>query len=462
MKQIGTMIQSGPDNWTIIQQVNGKGALSLSGNWYMPEEAQVRKVQAYARVVREEDNGIVVAWQPCKMDSSGTWKIRLTGIPAGGLYRIETCLQVDDDPNMEWVKRGDMVHHVGVGDLWVIAGQSNAVGYGRGPIQDPPELGVHLLRHNGCWDLATHPFNESTHSIHLENREENNPGHSPHLAFGKCLRKETGLPIGFIQTALGGSPLKAWNPDEEGTLYRNMMAIIKSAGGKVRGMVWYQGCSDCNPEESVAYLERFSNFANRLRQDLRDAKLPILTVQLNRLAETVDREADCSWGRMREAQRQAALLVPGVSIVPALDCPLSDNIHNSPAGNVLIGERLAKTALASVYKKLDSFHAPEISRAMLDADGESPRIRLEFTNVQGYLIAIGPRGKVFTVIDAEGEIDIIDWQMISRNEISLTLARYPHGEMSVHGAYEANPAAHLPMDTGTYLPMLAFYGYRVS
>ncbi len=38
-----------------------------------------------------------------------------------------------------------------------------------------------------------------------------------------------------------------------------------------------------------------------------------------------------------------------VFVVPALDLPLSDRIHISPAGNMVLGERLAQTALGGVY-----------------------------------------------------------------------------------------------------------------
>jgi sialate O-acetylesterase len=40
--------------------------------------------------------------------------------PGRGLYRVETCLQINGNEVTEWAIRGDMIHHVGVGDLWVI------------------------------------------------------------------------------------------------------------------------------------------------------------------------------------------------------------------------------------------------------------------------------------------------------------------------------------------------------
>ncbi|BBH22125.1 hypothetical protein Back11_34700 [Paenibacillus baekrokdamisoli] len=462
MKQIGVIIGQGPQPWAIIQQENGFGSLALSGVWDVMTERVLSHAQVFARIVNEADGRIVVAWQPCMMQEGQTWKITMDGIPAGGLYRLETCLQIDNNPALEWADRGDMIHHIGVGDLWVIAGQSNAAGYGKGPIQDPPQLGIHLLRNNGSWDLASHPFNESTASIHYENREGANPGHSPFLAFGKMVQQETGSPIGLLQTALGGSPLKAWNPDEDGYLYRNMMQIIASAGGKVRGILWYQGCSDCNPEESSSYLVRFEKMVQHIRHDLNAVDLPILTVQLNRFTDPASIESNQSWGKVREAQRQAALIIPEVYTVPALDCPLSDGIHNSPAGNMIIGERLAKIALAHIYTNaLVSADAPNLSSVVWLHEDILPSICLQFANVSGYLIAIGPKDQVFSVEDANGEIEITQWEITGRNEITLRLSRSPEGDTFVHGAYEMNPSSHLPLDTGTYMPMLAFYKQKV-
>ncbi|WP_139997893.1 sialate O-acetylesterase [Paenibacillus paridis] len=463
MGQIGVIIQQCPQHWAIIQQEKGFGSVAISGVWAGMVDRVIHHAQVLARIVHEADGRIVVPWQTCRMQEGQAWEILLDEIPAGGLYRLETCLQIDNHPALEWAARGDMIHHFGVGDIWVIAGQSNAAGYGKGPIQDAPQLGIHLQRHNGIWDLASHPFNESTASIHYENREFANPGHSPFLAFGKMIQDKTCLPIGFLQTAFGGSPLKAWNPEEDGFLYRHMMKIIASAGGKVRGILWYQGCSDCNPEESSSYLERFEKFVQHVRRELNVLDLPILTVQLNRCTDAATIEGDQSWGRVREAQRQAALTIPEVYMVPALDSPLSDTIHNSPAGNIIIGERLAKVALGHLYSNtLEPAAAPNLSSVVWLNGDRIPSICLKFANVAGYLIAIGPTDKVFSVEDANGEIELTQWEITARDEISLRLSRSPEGDTFVHGAYEMNPSNHLPLDTGTYMPMLAFYKQQVK
>jgi sialate O-acetylesterase len=462
MHQVGAIIQKGPQHWAIIQQVNGLGSISLTGIWAVSDEVKFNNTLVYARVVSEEDAREIVTWHPASMLADQAWEITLDAIPAGGLYRLETCLQIDDNPAIEWAARGDIINHIGIGDLWVIAGQSNAAGYGKGPFKDAPQLGIHLLRNSGQWDLASHPFNESTASIHFENREGANPGHSPFLAFGKMLQQELGTPIGLVQTSLGGSPLKAWNPDEDGILHRNMMEIIHSVGGNVRGILWYQGCSDCSPADSSSYLERFGQTIEHWRRELSDPSLPVLTVQLNRCTDTATLETDQSWGRVREAQRQAALTLPNVYVIPALDCPLSDAIHNSPAGNMIIGERMGKSALANVYVKSGvNAEAPCLTSAVFNAGDTGPSICLQFANVYGYLLPIGPISKVFSVEDVNGPVEVSSWQITARNEITLNLAKETEGDTFVHGAYEMNPSSHLPLDSGTYMPILAFYGQQV-
>lgn len=84
----------------------------------------------------------------------------------------------------------------------MIAGQSNAAGYGRGEITDGPELGVHILRNEEKWDIASHPLND-TRNNNYPNLEGGDPGHSPFLVFGKALKKTLNHPVGLIQNRSG-------------------------------------------------------------------------------------------------------------------------------------------------------------------------------------------------------------------------------------------------------------------
>lgn len=457
----GVLMETAPQDWQILQQKEGFAKITASGRYVLPPETDITQPAVYLRVVREDNGMPVVDWQPAQLYPGETWQGELT-VPVGGLYRLESCLSQEENPVLEWATRGDMRHHLGVGDLYVIAGQSNSAGYGKDPFYDPPELGVHLCRNSLRWDLATHPMNESTDMAHPANLEGCNPGASPYLAFGKLLHRELGYPIGLLQTSLGGSPLSQWEPKNNGCLYRSMMEVIASQGGSVRGVLWYQGCSDVGEEESRTYGERFAQMVNTFRQELGE-EIPWLTVQLNRRLrlEEISTE-DQGWGRVREAQRQAARNLPGIFIVPATDCGLSDGIHNSAAANVVLGERLAGAALREIYGRPWSCGAPDLQTARR-VGGDA--IELTFAPVAGRLFDIDSydvRCHAFTVEDGNGrEIPVANAELMG-DRIVLHLAEEAKSPCQVSAGWQMEPPVRLPLDFSTHQPILSFYQVAVE
>jgi hypothetical protein len=163
--QTGAIIESGPSDWQIVQQ--GRTGFRQHGI-IRPLGRRSSWAGAASSGARGQQPSVTPAldWSDAKTMADGTWKAALKKIPAGGLYRLETRYNPKSNLAREWSPRGDMRHFFGVGDLWVIAGQSNSAGYGRGPVVDPPTLGVHLFRNSEQWALATHPLNESTDTKH--------------------------------------------------------------------------------------------------------------------------------------------------------------------------------------------------------------------------------------------------------------------------------------------------------
>ena len=458
--QFGAFIEKGPTDWEILQQANGFTDVSISGTWNPSPENVDGKGDVFARILKEDTSDVILAWTKAVSVGDHLWEVVLDKIPTGGTYRLETCLMEKDRQGIERLRRGDMIHHLGVGDLYIIAGQSNSSGYGRGCIFDPPEIGVHLLRNSGRWDLATHPMNESTKTIHNENTETGNPGHSPYLSFAKMLKRELGYPIGLIQASKGGSSINRWNPSEVGDLYECMLNIIKLQGGKIKGILWYQGASEAISRNSAGYLDRFENMVVTLRRTLNMSELPFLTVQQNRHTDAKPVSDDIYWGMIREAQRQAAKKIPQVFVIPANDCRLSDGIHNSASSNMVIGERLAKLALCGIYHKIKSYGAPNIIKA---ERAENKCIKLTFENVNSGMMCyhVAPDKLPITVEDNTGLINIAEYRVES-NTIILELEREGLSGLLVHGAFGANPSAFIPMDTDSQLPMLSFYNVVVE
>jgi hypothetical protein len=455
--ETGVVIEKGVQDWQILQRDDqGAAALDLAGRWSTPSPH--RHAQVIVRLVDEARGQAVTLaheWQKAVTHRDGTWSLRLAGIPSGGLYRLETALQLDHGP-VEWAQRGDMAHHLGVGEVWILAGQSNSAGYGKTPAYDPPEPGLHLFHACGEWRLATHPLGDSTGTQYPPNRETANASHSPYLAFARRLKQALGCPIGLIPAALGGSPVSRWTRKVNGDLFANLLEYLRDAGGDARGMLWYQGESDTGPTERAVYARRFRDMVADLRRELGRPRAPVITCQLNRyIGEPYNRPTHQGWEIIREIQRQLARKLPGVYVISTLDLALSDGIHTNTSGNLVIGDRLADAALGAVYGQNVKWRHPEPTRARM----RSPNtVELRFAHVdvrlhyENNILEQCP----FAVRDAEGEAALAGWKLTGRDTLELSLARPLSGAATVTGAPTGCPPTIVPVDIGGYRPMLGF------
>jgi hypothetical protein len=447
----GAKITRGPQPWQVLQrEADGCAPLALAGTWAGDGPSTVE-----VRVAREDDGAPVPGcdWQDAVM-ADHAWSLTLR-VPTGGLYKIETRVRLH---TAEWRNTGDKIWHVAVGDVWVIAGQSNAVGYGHGPVNDPPALGVSLCGGDEVWRLATHPIFDPTNTRHPANRDSGWVDVSPWLAFAKGILAATGVPVGLIPTALGGSPMDAWDPGNANPyLYTNMVAHIAAAGGRVAGMVWYQGESDCNPDLIPTYAMRFTRMVDDFRARY-GTGLPVLTAQLNRYFDN-NADGDRLWSQMREVQRRIAQTVPGVAVVPTLDLPLSDGIHTSAAGNVLLGERFALAARGLAYGQQVPWRAADAHGANF-ATTERTQIRVSFDHVADHLVYLAMRPGDMTVVDDAGDVPVESIYVDGTDAVRITLARPAQGATRVHHAYGANPPTFLR--DHLQRPALGFYGLEVA
>lgn len=440
---LGVTILHGPQDWQILQQdPSGHASITLQGTWRTKEE----HFFVQARIIDQNSNTPVTSyldWQNVTMDlANQSFTITLAKIPAGGLYRVETRIRHPQAKDRR-AFRGDCIHHLGVGDLYVIAGQSNASGTGKGYAVDGPMLGVHQLGNDEQWKLATHPIEDATNTLHPITITRIFHGTSPWLTFGKYLYQKTRIPIGLIPTALGGSSISKWvnNHKEPGVLFNNMEDMIIKAGGKIRGLVWYQGETDSKENRMVDYAEKFTCFVNLVRELVDDPDLPIITGQLNSVKETWD---DAGWTQVREIQRQLANQLHNVSLVVTIDCPMSDEIHNNSIGNVMLGERFAINALDNIYHYPINSRHPEPTKASY-LDSEARTVKVEFSNVTGDWTPYVSNNEFIV----ETESGFIKADKITLNPDTTVIIHLessaPKGA-TLHGLYGCNPQVTLKDD----------------
>lgn len=435
----------------IIQRdEDGFGRAVFSGTHKTDDEKNI----VVARVMREDDNFMAVPWQKCEYDGEN-WSVELT-IPQGGLYRVEAriaaCEQHECNNFYDWSPLIKCAYHVGVGDIFVMAGQSNMSAYARDPAYDPSELGISLFDNSGSWVLAAHPLNSVPNPIYPNNDE--NSGNGPGLAFARMMKHALNVPIGLVAAAKGGSSLESWNPaeKEECFLYDSLVQKIEQVG-KFRGMIWYQGCNETVEEgESLTYLDKFKETVSLWREKF--GYFPIATCQINRHA-WMEEDREQRWGRVREAQRQAAIQIPDVYIVPTIDLTTCDGIHNTSASSVVVGERLANVMLKGWYKQ-GGYSAPSVKRVSR-IDGRT--ILLEFYEKH----ALRTMDDLAHGINIEDENGMMNCTKISVcNEGAKVIAERDIGKNAFFHAYWMREVPTFLLRDVYGMPMLACYNVKIE
>jgi len=339
----------------------------------------------------------------------------IKGVPVGGPYTIEIEPQAG---------RAYRVGGVLVGDLWVLAGQSNMDGCGKLVDLEPPSRMVHCFYYDETWGIARDPLCRLVDSIDpvhwpcpeaelAKAREEDHKfreaGAGLGVRFGKEVHKATGVPVGLVMCSHGGTSIEQWDPklkNEGGrSLYGSVLRRIGVCGGRVAGMLWYQGESNGNAESSAFYKERMKSFIKAVRRDLKSPGLPFIQVQIGRVLVDETAFPPEDWNRIQEVQLEIASEMQNVGVAAAVDCGLSDAIHLDALGGRRMGSRLAELALVMAYgKKGPASLAPG---KIAFADRKRACLRVQYRNVRGRL---APRSGVFGfwVEDRGGRVAIVN------------------------------------------------------
>jgi len=298
-----------------------------------------------------------------------------------------------------------------VGDLWLLAGQSNMEGCGKLVGVEEPLTGVSCFYLGDRWDRAEEPLCWSLESLdaahwrnwggaeNRENREgmartmrrERKTGSGLGLSFGKQLLRTTGVPIGLVMAAVGGTSMSQWDPDLKvlggDSLYGAMLRIVQAVGGRVKGCLWYQGESDAANEAASEYAERMRRLVDSLRRDLNDPGLPFIYAQLGPVSIPAGVEAgwpeEAAWNRIQHEQLMLERELDNVALVPTIDGYLDDFIHLSTETLREIGRRMAQASARIAYGLTAPTQGPRLSKTQWNAN--RTELLLSFTRVNGAL-----------------------------------------------------------------------------
>ena len=265
----------------------------------------------------------------------GEWQnqnfLSRTKIPAGGWHRLEIREGGNSDHRSQVVQ-------FGVGEIFVVAGQSNSGNYGE--VRQSTQTGlVSAYNHTNKWQLAIDPQPGA-----------GGRGGSIMPLLGDLLVREFEVPIGIVAYGQGGTSVREWLPqgskfpnpptvenkarqlnhaewESLGKIYPGFIQRIKEFGPNgFRAVLWHQGESDANqkdPSRTLSgplYEKYLTQLISKTRTDL-EWDVPWFVAQA-----TYHVPGDESDPNIRAAQ--AALWKKGV----ALEGPDTDQLKGKLRG----------------------------------------------------------------------------------------------------------------------------------
>lgn len=294
-----------------------------------------------------------------------------------------------------------VVADVVVGEVWLLGGQSNMeysagamagrLPAGRALVEAADHPGIRFCRIVAPpaaarqadypapqrWDVCT-PTAVAVHS-------------AVGFVFARRLHDALGVPVGVIDTSVGGTPIEPWIPERSFTGHPTLDAIAAHAragdieairrmpGGTlvrgdhwlpgrlfngriaplvplaIRGAAWYQGESNCGRgEDPRDYAAKLGALVAGWRSEWARPDLPFGVVQLPQWKSE-------AWPFLREEQRRAAAGLGHAGLVVTIDLDHADDIH--PPDKIAVGGRLARWALARVHGRAIAAEGPVFAAA---------------------------------------------------------------------------------------------------
>ena len=214
-----------PEQLEVVQRQSGAVA-------WVPVSGRV-KVDADRVEVRfsgkaADGNALPDEWQSADYDPASRGFHRRVRVPAGGWYKVEVRATKSGQPAGQAVT----IEKVGVGEVFVIAGQSNSTNSGEAHLTQ--SSGMVSSFSGSAWQLADDP----QPGVH-----DKSGGGSPWPAFGDAMYAKYKVPIGIASTGHGGTSTNVWQPGTE--LFNWMLTRVRQLGpGGFRAVLWHQGESD--------------------------------------------------------------------------------------------------------------------------------------------------------------------------------------------------------------------------
>lgn len=264
-----------PLDYQVVQQSSpGKGLVRILGE--VSEEVRESDVTIEAKLVGEKYE---TRWLRAGGSISGKKLSGIVEAPAGGWWRLEVRIVHGG----KQLARGS-VAHVGIGEVFVIAGQSNSANHGR---EKQTTKTRRVASFDGkAWRIADDPQPGASGG-----------GGSFVPPFADAVATKENVPVGIIACGIGATSVREWLPKgatfpnpptlvsrveqlpsgqwaSKGAAYEAFIARMKSVPPQgFRAVLWHQGESDANQKDTTRTLsgKLYREYLEKIIRDSRRA-----------------------------------------------------------------------------------------------------------------------------------------------------------------------------------------------
>ena len=382
--------------------------------------------------------------------ADGQWQVRLKPLPAGAPYELTVTGQ-----------NTITLTDVAVGDVWICAGQSN-MEFGLGSADNQTNVIpvatntlIRLLTDKG--PSSSDPVLDVSTNWVVCSPQTAGAASAVGYFFGKRIAAETGVPIGLINCAWGGTAIEPWTvpaglravPELASVLqdYDTRTASYKMALGKyvdvaatwvaaaraarqsgapipalpappvaglslatiyngrvapltrygIKGVLWYQG--EANGNDGEIYYPKMQALIGGWRTVWNQGEFPFYYVQLANFQPATDNPAGGDgWAGVRMAQFKA-LQIPHTGMALAIDVGDAKDIH--PRNKEDIGNRLALWALKNDYGQKELVCSGPLYKGITIEDN---KVRISFDSIGRGLMVGKKQGHGPATEDLEGKL----------------------------------------------------------
>lgn len=379
----GLLSQAAPAQLTISNlvryQVVQRDANAMTATFADSGACPAATAKIQLRLTKQSDGAVVgaFAWKDLvNVSVTGTkWKGTFPALPVGGEYKAQ--LRALDGTGAV-IDSTAVIDRLLVGDVWLCSGQSNMQ-------QDPgTKLDTNFVHTRVIW--ASEP-----------GTKEGKPWgttvtNGPSTSFGNQLASLTGIPVGIVYAAKGGTSITDWFYTADSGLFHKMSRFLDKgiAGWKIGGFLWYQGENEDQQDTwATRYFAKFSRMRDTIRALSGNPKLPMIAVQLESWDGTslFPLNPYGRWVRWPITRDQQELIGRADSFSTCAPIWPAAGLHINGKNQALLGTYAAAKATRQFYKSVaaDPGAGPVFSQAWF-ADTTRKTIMVQFEGVKGRLL----------------------------------------------------------------------------